>query len=56
MVLEKIKRECQLFVYKKSPRNKKIFVFDPILTKLCEIVVLMADIANGLSTKKYVDS
>ena len=38
MLFEKIEKECQLFVYKKCPINKKIYVFDPILTKLCEIV------------------
>ena len=34
--------ECHLFVYKKCPSNKFFFVFDPILTKLCKIVVLMS--------------
>ena len=29
VVLEKIKRECQLFVYKKSPRNKNFLFLIP---------------------------
>ena len=49
--MEKIEKECQLFVYKKCPINKNFFVFDPILTKLCEIVVLMSEyLLNHLVT------
>ena len=46
-VFEIIERECQLFVYKKCPRNKIFFVFDPILTKIDEIVVLMSTIKKS---------
>ena len=40
---EKIEINRQLLVYKKCVINKKnFFVFDRILTKLCEIVLLMS--------------
>ena len=39
---EKIEINRQLLVYKKCVINKKIFGFDRILMKLCEIVLLMS--------------
>ena len=59
ILFEIIEKECCLFVYKKCPINKKNFVFDPILTKLCEIVVLMSTtisqsfIKIGSKTKNF---
>ena len=41
VIFEKIEIKHQLFVYKKCLVNNFFFVFNSILTKLCEIVVLM---------------